>query len=117
MSNDYCMHIYTLDGKIPKPCHNILEWSAWMHKADRTVKKTIVGDDKISTVFIGINSVLTGEPLIFETMIFGGDRDGEMWRYATWEEAEEGHDKLVTEVLHNISPPSNPTDRFRLMDL
>jgi hypothetical protein len=31
-------------------------------------------------------------------MIIGGKQDGECWRYATWEEAEAGHQRLVREL-------------------
>jgi hypothetical protein len=36
-----------------------------------------------------------GPPLIFETMVFGGSKDGEMDRYSTKEEAEKGHEAMV----------------------
>jgi hypothetical protein len=31
-------------------------------------------------------------------MIFGGERDQECERYATWEEAKAGHARIVAEV-------------------
>ena len=36
--------------------------------------------------------------MLFETMIFGGDFNEEMWRYSTWEGAEKGHQKAVEKV-------------------
>jgi hypothetical protein len=55
----------------------------------------------ISTVFLGIdhNFFGTGEPIVFETMVFGGSFDHQQRRYATWENAERGHATLLAEVL------------------
>lgn len=46
----------------------------------------------VSTVLLGIDHNWgDGPPLIFETMIFGGEYDAEQWRYSRRDEAEEGH--------------------------
>jgi len=34
-------------------------------------------------------------PVLFETMVLGGTRDRELYRYCTWEEAQNGHRKVV----------------------
>ena len=55
----------------------------------------------VSTVFIGINTNLTGdEPNWFETMVFeNGGRTTERKRtYATYEAALRGHDEMVEEA-------------------
>lgn len=52
----------------------------------------------VSTVWLGIDhSFGAGRPQIFETMIFYGGRGGEIYmkRYATAEEALEGHNETV----------------------
>jgi hypothetical protein len=36
-----------------------------------------------------------GKPVLFETLVFGGPLDGDMWRYCTWTEAEAGHASVV----------------------
>lgn len=58
---------------------------------------TAIGDDaEVSTVWLGMNHNWRGSPpLIFETMVFGGSLDGHQWRYATEQEAREGHDTVV----------------------
>jgi hypothetical protein len=49
----------------------------------------------VSTVFLGLDHGFgRGDPLLFETMIFGGPIE-EQWRYASWAQAERGHAKLV----------------------
>jgi len=49
----------------------------------------------VSTVWLGLdhNYSPAGPPLIFETMIFGGEHDQYQERYSTKEEAIEGHKK------------------------
>ena len=50
----------------------------------------------ISTVFLGLDhSWNGGEPLLFETMIFGGKYDGEMCRCSTWQQAEIMHNDVI----------------------
>ena len=51
---------------------------------------------RVSTVFLGIDYGFgAGEPVLFETMIFGGKHDGFQNRYLTWKEAEKGHKKAM----------------------
>lgn len=83
---------YILDGKNVVECDDILKWGAWFEKSNRRVAKTEDGDISVSTVFLGIDhSFGDGPPMLFETMIFGGEHDEDQWRYSTWEEAEKGH--------------------------
>ncbi len=92
MNNYY----YILEGKTAKPVDEATVWARWYETADRTVKKTELPDGSISTVFLGINHAFGGgEPILFETMIFGGEHDGFQARYSTWEEAEVGHQKAI----------------------
>ena len=75
-----------------------LEWARWFEKADRRVDATDIQEInvRVSTVFLGINHQWgTGPPLLFESMIFGGDLDEEQERYLTWDEAIEGHANMV----------------------
>ena len=91
---------YILEGKTVVECSDLLTWARWFEDADRGVAKDIINDVKVSTVFLGLNHSFTedGPPILFETMIFGGKFDDELWRYATWEEAEAGHAKAVEKV-------------------
>jgi hypothetical protein len=85
---------YILDGKTVVECDDILKWGLWFEKADRRVAETEKDGIRVSTVFLGIDySFGEGRPLLFETMIFGGEHDEEQWRYSTWEEAEKGHEE------------------------
>lgn len=87
---------YILDGKTPKKA-SPEEWAQWFETADRYVAKTGSREEGkvfVSTVFLGLNHQWGyGPPLLFETMIFGGEHDQYQDRYSTWEEAEAGHKK------------------------
>lgn len=54
----------------------------------------------VSTVFLGIdhNFSREGDPILFETLVFGGPLDGEMTRYCTYAEAEKGHAEMVSQA-------------------
>lgn len=77
----------------------LLVWGRWFETADRVVEQTTISENvKVSTVFLGMDHQFGGgPPLLFETLIFGGDHDGNMQRYSTWSQAEEGHGKVVKE--------------------
>ena len=45
------------------------------------------------------HAFMGGPPLLFETMIFGGEHDQFQERYSTWEEAMAGHKKAVELVF------------------
>jgi hypothetical protein len=62
------------------------------------------GQIAVSTVFLGFaHDYLDGKPLLYETMVFGGELDGQMRRYATKEEALAGHIETVKDVEHAIA--------------
>lgn len=52
----------------------------------------------ISTIFLSINHGWNDDEFWFETMVFGGPRDGDMDRYRTYDSAEYGHEKMVKKV-------------------
>lgn len=92
----------------PQPCDKYdryglpLTLGEWCRRfqdfAYRRIAEDWIGEIRISTIWLGTDhSFGCGPPLIFETMIFGGPEaiDGEMWRYATEEEARAGHARAV----------------------
>jgi len=99
---------FTLNGKRPEACSSLLRWGAWMQTADRRVALTKVDDFAVSTVFLGMDHGWNSKvPILFETMVFCADDGGDrMQRYATWEEAEAGHARVVAEVREQISRSS-----------
>lgn len=108
---------YTLIGKCVVPCLDLLAWARWMegnrgkrHVADDRLTGEVDGESvaiRISTVFLGVdhNWFDRSDPLLFESMIFGGPHDGDQWRYASWDEAEAGHAEMLERERMWLSNP------------
>lgn len=79
----------------------MMEWAKKIQEMDyKIVARTANGDVLVSTVWLGIDHAFGDHPpIIFETMVFRGDHDGEMARYSTIEEAREGHRKMCEMVF------------------
>jgi hypothetical protein len=83
--------------------HNVVEvpllvWAEWFENiTNRIVDYTeITSVTHVSTVFLGASNVL------FETTIFGGPHDGDMWRYISWDDAVTGHKAAVRKAREAI---------------
>ena len=87
---------WLLEGKKLVPT-TMLRWAHWMETGERLLWKTGNDEIMVSTIFLGLDHspFPYGPPLVFETMIFGGEHDKEEWRYSTWDEAEAGHQEAV----------------------
>jgi hypothetical protein len=91
---------------ILKPDHSVektdmMTWARQFESTDRQVDLTEIAPGiRVSTVFLGLDHNFSGHgpPLLFETMVFDDYGGGEMLRYATWNEAKAGHDKMVSEL-------------------
>ena len=100
---------YILDetgNPIPEP--DALRWAEWFEKAGnkRQVAKTEQGGVLVSTVFLGLNHRFgDGPPLLYETMIFGGDNDDYQTRCCTRAEALEEHRKACALVRPQEEKP------------
>ena len=78
-------------------------WAEWFENTDRHVALDTVGDVRVSTVFLGLDhSFGGGPPLWFETMVFGGEHSDFTQRYATWEEAEAGHQMVLIALRSKV---------------
>jgi len=87
--------LYILVDNIPVITHDINLWSS----LDRSIRKDSVDDASISTVFLGIShGERGGIPILFETMVFGGELDGYQERYCTIEESIKGHQVIYDMV-------------------
>jgi hypothetical protein len=67
----------------------------------------VVGESKVSTVWLGLNHEFRPDrpPLIFETMIFGGQYADYCERYATEAQAAAGHAAVVAALVAGQAPP------------
>jgi hypothetical protein len=58
----------------------------------------------VSTVWLGLNHAWDGGLLIFESMIFGGEYDQSQMRYATEQDALDGHQRIVDDLQAGRAP-------------
>jgi len=81
------------------------QWTR-LFEDERHIGYDQIGDVRISTVWLGLDHRLLGHgpPLIFETMIFGGDHDQDCWRYSSEYEARKGHDRALALVAGKVEP-------------
>ena len=88
---------YILEGKEVRKAKDWFEWGQWYEKNSRHVAKEKIGEIEISTVFLGIDHNMgdSKQPVLFETMVFGGLHDNMCERYCTYAEAEQGHQRIV----------------------
>lgn len=88
-----------LDGKKVVPVDSLELWAKFFEGHNRQIKKDKVGRVQVSTVFLGLDhSWGHGPSLWFETMIFGGEHDEFCKRYASYAEAEVGHEQALEMV-------------------
>lgn len=91
---------YVLDENHEPVPATMMAWARFFEDRDKCrVARDEIDGVVISTVFLGLNHQwIDGPPLIFETMIFGGQHDDWMQRTSTWAEAEETHAFAVAMV-------------------
>lgn len=89
---------YIMQNMRPQPA-KFFEHAAWSATHNRVIDRTEIGQIRVLTVFHGIDDRMgNGVPLLFETVVFGGNLDGKSWRYATLGEAKCGHYDVVDAV-------------------
>jgi hypothetical protein len=92
---------YILVGRIPIAV-DLLTFARWFETSfkQRRIARDEFDDVAVSTVFLGLDHswIDDKDPVLFETLIFGGPLDGEMWRYCTYAEAERGHAEAVAQA-------------------
>lgn len=108
---------YILDDEgnpVPEP--DTLKAARWFENAGSNGLRTLAlseftKDHFLSTVFLGLdhNYWGGGEPILYESLWFGGEHDGEMRRYHSKEEALEGHKEMLAEAGYECKFVSNRT--------
>ena len=90
---------YILD-KDNKPVKStIIQYGEWIeaNPERKAVKQENVGIILVSTVFLGLDHAWDSDiPVLWETMIFGGEHDQYQDRYTSYEDALEGHKLALT---------------------
>lgn len=87
----------------PKNIPDLMEWGKWMQANKRHVADEKIRGSRVSTVFLALDHNWgDGDPVLWETMVFDGDLDGEMDRCSGGrKDAEEMHKKMVEKVLNH----------------
>ena len=94
------------DADNPVATGDVLAWAKWMEDAWRSgrtrVAQDTVGDIRVSTVFLGLDHGAPWDPeavpILYETMVFGGQLDRIQMRYPTRAFAVAGHAIMVERV-------------------
>ena len=99
MSDYYVLN----ENNDPVAVSDVMEWARMFENGDRRrVAHTVIGEASISTVFLGVDhSHGHGPPILFETMIFGGEHDQHQDRCSTWKGAEAMHETACSLVRGN----------------
>lgn len=127
-----------VNGKIKK-ANSFLDYALWFEDMNnRRIDRTEINEDVyVSTVFLGIDhnfgriieekksqwhvgafnaqeceKTFNGrKPILFETMVFGGEYDQYCWRYSSMGEAKIGHWNVVDCIRNGIKPDADLSDR------
>jgi hypothetical protein len=106
------MNAYYWFDKNHKPyAVGLFEWAKKYESENRVISRDTVGDADVSTVFLGVDHRYgPGPPVLWETLIFGGAYDGNMWRYTSYEAAAQGHVNVVKCLMVGLEPDAITDD-------
>jgi len=94
---------YILVGHEPVAEPDLIVWTKWCKKSNRVIKneKFEGRGMAVKTVFLVLDHSFEDgtTPIVFETMVFGGEFDGWQRRYCTWQQSVVGHDDCVASLL------------------
>ena len=93
----------------------IQQWAEKLQDEDyRHIARDVIGPDEpldpaplitVSTFWLGLNhDWRSDEPLIYETILIGGEHDATGMRYATEKQARDGHRRAVEQLRAGRSP-------------
>lgn len=85
----------------------LFDWARSFENTDRHIGDDAFNGIRVSTVFMGLDHQHdpTGPPLLYETMVFGGDYNYEFWRHSTEETARVFHEAVVSALREGRLPP------------
>lgn len=79
----------------------LFRWADGFEHCNKCVGKDNIGDVIVSTIFLGANYGLN-RPEWFETMVFGRPYNGGQTRYETFDEACEGHKRILEAIRSTV---------------
>lgn len=94
---------YILDKSGNVSAVDLMTWAKWMETTNRQIAlDKLPNGVTVSTVFLGLNHNWgSGDPVLWETMIFGGIHDEYQERYSSKESALAGHQKAIALAKDN----------------
>jgi len=105
---------YILDNNHKPVSADVVTAGRWMDNNPnrKIVKQEDVSDDvQVSTVFLGLDHCFHWEkdktPVLWETMIFGGEQDQYQERYTSYEDALKGHKVAVQIAINSLKTEDN----------
>lgn len=110
MRKDWERRFYLMDADHNiSEAKNIEDWAFHWDDSHRQIACSGNQNIYISTVFLGMDHNFDGDgpPILFETMIFGGENDGYQVRYATYDEAMVGHKVAVALAFSHVKGETN----------
>ena len=94
---------YILDddnNPVKSTVNEFVDWEE-AYPEKRIIKQYDNDEVFVSTVFLGLDHAWNSDvPVLWETMIFGGEHDQYQERYTSYKDALEGHEKAL-ELLNN----------------
>ena len=90
-------YTYILKDGVPVEEPDMSKWGYWFQTGKRIVQQDDFDDVRVSTVFLGMDhSFGEREPVLWETMILGGEHDDYQDRCSgTWDDALAMHKKAL----------------------
>lgn len=76
-------------------------WAQWMEHAGPSLSvglDLVAGDVQVMTWFIGFSDEDEEPPLLWQTQVKGGSRDGLVQQYGCYDEALRGHERVLRVV-------------------
>lgn len=92
---------YILIENKPVLTYDFHAWVFWMNHNNRVIKHTNLPDGIcVTTMFLGIdNGWSNDQPILFETLIFGGEHNDFCERYSDYEMALSGHERAIEMIF------------------
>jgi hypothetical protein len=111
-SNETYLYRLNPEGE-PVPEPDLIAWARWLETSHRQIALDTIAGVLVSTVFLGLDHAFGGAtPILWETMIFGGEHHEYQERYTSREDAIAGHAKAVALVKEEMQdPPVLPEGR------
>lgn len=95
------MSYWILKDRKPIQEKDFEKWCRWKDASDTVLNDDLILGVQVKTLFIGMVADEDPDPHLFATIVLG--YDGEVPVYKTWEDAKNGHKKMVRKIADKIA--------------